>query len=123
MSKKINYQLFRQRKNFNPTTLFKSNMSLSYKDFCSFFESRNVEPPSEEYYERVKVFCNDQEDKTTILTQLDVKEHEEVTETSEPDLVQEVKEEVLTDLDVPVEKTKRSRRKRKKKANDEDSAQ
>jgi hypothetical protein len=123
MSKKINYQLFRQRKNFDPTTLFKSNKSLSYKDFCSFFESRNVEPPSKEYYERVKIFCNDQEDKTTILTQLDVKAHEEAKETSEPDLVQEAKEEVLTDLEVTVEKTKSARRKRKKKANDEDSAQ
>jgi hypothetical protein len=123
MSKKINYQLFRQRKNFDPTVLFKSNMSLSYKDFCSFFESRNVEPPSKEYYERVKIFCNDQEDKTTTLTQLDVKEHEEVTKTSEPDLVQEVKEEIVTVIEAPVEKPKRARRKRKKKVNDEDSTQ
>jgi hypothetical protein len=37
--------------------------------------------------------------------------------------VQEVKEEIVTVIEAPVEKPKRARRKRKKKVNDEDSTQ
>lgn len=127
MSKKINYQLFRQRKSFDPTILFRSNSSLSYKDFCVFFESRNVEPPSEEYYNRVKSFCSTKEEKIDTEVKLDLKEPKqpvlEETPSPEPVPVEEDKKETEEILEAPTEKPKRTRRKRKKKVNDEDSSQ
>ena len=127
MSKKINYQLFRQRKNFDPTILFRSNSSLSYKDFCVFFENRNVESPSEEYYNKVKSFCLSKEKKHDTEVELDLKESTqsvlEETPSSEPVFVEEVKKETEKILEVLPEKPKKSRRKRKKKVNDEDSSQ
>lgn len=127
MSKKINYQLFRQRKNFDPTILFRSNSSLSYKDFCVFFENRNVESPSEEYYNKVKSFCLSKEKKHDTEVELDLKESTqsvlEETPSSEPVFVEEVKKETEKILEVLPEKPKKSRRKRKKKVNDEDNSQ
>lgn len=127
MSKKINYQLFRQRKNFDPTILFRSNSSLSYKDFCFFFENRNVEPPSEEYYNRVKSFCFSKEEKHDTEVELDLKEPEQIVLEEIPPVVpvsvEEVKKETEETIEEPPEKPKRTRRKRKKKVNDEDSSQ
>lgn len=50
----INYEIFRQRKNFNPIKLFERNEKLTYEMFCNFFESRFVVPPDTQYYLRVK---------------------------------------------------------------------
>ena len=50
----INYELFRQRKKFNPIRLFERNENLTYEIFCNFFESRFVIPPDTKYFLRVK---------------------------------------------------------------------
>jgi len=50
----INYEIFRQRKNFNPLRLFERNEKLTYEMFCNFFESRLVIPPDIKYFLRVK---------------------------------------------------------------------
>ena len=100
---------------------------MSYKDFCVFFESRNVESPSEEYYNRVKSFCLSKEKKHDTEVELDLKEPMqpvlEETPPAEPAPVKEVKKETDEILEVLPEKSKKSRRKRKKKVNDEDSSQ
>lgn len=127
---RINYQLFRQRKNFNPTVLFKNNLTLSYEDFSKFFIDRNVEPPSESYYMNVKRHCES-------LTEVQPKEQEvipsAVEEVSTVDSneivvggltleVEEVKETVALveeALKVVEEKPKRRRRRKKKAESDE----
>lgn len=125
---RINYQLFRQRKNFDPTILFKNNLTLSYKEFSSFFIERNVEPPSENYYMNVKTHCESLSEATqdapkdekvvndiepvldTNLSEGFVLESEEVKETVE--LVKEA-------LEVIEEKPKKRRRRKKKAELDE----
>lgn len=52
--KLISYEIFRQRKKFNPITLFKQNKNITYEQFKEFFESRLVESPDLNYYMRVK---------------------------------------------------------------------
>ena len=51
---KINYDLFRIRKNFKPLSLFNRNPKLTFKEFEEFFEQRMVESPGKDYYLRVK---------------------------------------------------------------------
>lgn len=52
--KLIKYEIFRQRKKFNPLILFKKNKDITYDQFKEFFESRLVESPDINYYTRVK---------------------------------------------------------------------
>jgi len=125
---RINYQLFRQRKNFDPTTLFKNNITLSYEDFSSFFIERNVEPPSEKYYMNVKNHC---ESLTAVSQDLSedekiITEPEPVLDTNvsedfvlEPEEVKETVELVKEALKVIEEKPKKRRRRKKKAESDE----
>ena len=50
----INYKLFQNRKKFNPISLFNKKKDLTYKEFVEFLESKMVDTPGIEYYERVK---------------------------------------------------------------------
>lgn len=50
----INYKLFQSRKKFNPISLFNNKQDLSYKEFVAFLESKMVDTPGIEYFERVK---------------------------------------------------------------------
>ena len=50
----INYKLFQNRKRFNPISLFNSKKDLTYKEFVEFLETKMVDTPGIEYYERVK---------------------------------------------------------------------
>jgi hypothetical protein len=54
MYNNISYELFRNRKKFNPLTLFYNNNELTYEQFKEYFLKINVESPSFEYYEKVK---------------------------------------------------------------------
>lgn len=60
--KLIKYEIFRQRKNFNPLILFKKNKDITYDQFKEFFESRLVESPDINYYTRVKNKFNENND-------------------------------------------------------------
>ena len=51
---KINYDLFRIRKNFKPLSLFNRNPKLTFEEFEEFFEQRMVVSPGKDYYLRVK---------------------------------------------------------------------
>ena len=51
---KINYDLFRIRKNFKPLSLFNRNPKLTFEEFEDFFDQRMVESPGKDYYLRVK---------------------------------------------------------------------
>ena len=51
---KISYNFYRNRKKFDPRKLFYKNKSLSYEEFCKYFDSINVYAPNFEYYKRVK---------------------------------------------------------------------
>ena len=126
--KRINYQLFRQRKNFNPTFLFKNNLKLSYEEFCKFFIERNVEPPSEKYYMNVKTHCKSLSE----VTQDAPKDEKVVTDAElvldtnisedfvlEPEEVKETVELVKEALEIIEEKPKKRRRRKKKAESDE----
>jgi hypothetical protein len=54
MYNNISYELFRNRKKFNPLTLFYNNNELTYEQFKEYFLKRNVDSPNFEYYEKVK---------------------------------------------------------------------
>ena len=54
MKSNISYNLFRNRKKFNPLSLFYKNKDLTYKEFKEYFNSRHVTSPDEDYYNRVK---------------------------------------------------------------------
>lgn len=125
---RINYQLFRQRKNFDPTILFKNNLTLSYEEFSNFFIERNVEPPSKDYYMNVKTHC----ESLTEVTQHTPKDEKVVTDVEsvldtnlsedfvlEPEEVKETVELVKEALTVIEEKPKKRRRRKKKVASDE----
>lgn len=120
---RINYQLFRQRKNFDPTILFKNNLTLSYEEFSKFFIERNVEPPSKDYYMNVKTHCEslaeaikdvpgNEKVKICAESDLDIKLSEEFV--LEPEEVKETVELVKEALTVIEEKTKKRRRRKKK---------
>ncbi len=51
---KINYDLFRIRKNFKPLSLFNRNPKLTFEEFEDFFDQRMVKSPGKDYYLRVK---------------------------------------------------------------------
>lgn len=125
---RINYQLFRQRKNFDPTILFKNNLTLTYEEFSNFFIERNVEPPSEKYYMNVKTHCEslsevtqdapeDEKVVTDVKPVLDVKIPEEFVLV--PEEVKETVELVKEALEVIEVKPKKRRRRKKKVESDE----
>lgn len=125
---RINYQLFRQRKNFDPTILFKNNLTLSYEEFSSFFVERNVEPPSEKYYMNVKTHCEslseatqdapeDEKVVTDVVPVLDTNLSEDFV--LEPEEVKETVELVKEVLEGIEEKPKKRRRRKKKVESDE----
>lgn len=111
----INYEIFRQRKKFNPLKLFERNENLTYEMFCNFFESRFVIPPDNKYFLRVK----EEFEKNKVNNEeqvLDVKVNE-VTDAKDdstlkvPDLEIEKNAGTLTDNQIKP-KPKRKRRKR-----------
>jgi len=89
----INYKLFQNRKRFNPLSLFKNKQDLTYKEFVEFLESKMVDTPGVEYFERVK--------KEFLKITNDIKEK-----------VEEVKQEVVEDKE-EIKKIETSRQKRK----------
>ena len=54
MSSYISYSLFKNRKKFNPLSLFKDNENITFEEFKEFFNSRNVNSPDILYYNNVK---------------------------------------------------------------------
>src|SRR5210317_1193789 len=54
MKSNISYNLFRNRRKFNPLSLFYKNKDLTYEEFKEYFNSRHVTSPDEDYYNRVK---------------------------------------------------------------------
>ena len=125
---RINYQLFRQRKNFDPTILFKNNLTLSYEEFSKFFIERNVEPPSEKYYMNVKTHCESLSEATQDVPKDEkvVADVETILDTNisedfvlEPEEVKETVELVKEVLEVIEEKPKKRRRRKKKAESDE----
>lgn len=125
---RINYQLFRQRKNFDPTILFKNNLTLSYEEFSKFFIERNVEPPSEKYYMNVKTHCESLSEATQDVPKDEkvVADVEPILDTNisedfvlEPEEVKETVELVKEVLEVIEEKPKKRRRRKKKAESDE----
>jgi hypothetical protein len=109
--KLINYELFRQRKNFNPLSLFYKNEDFSYQDFVNFFISRSVNPPDLNYYNRVKKAFEENQNKKVDLE----KKNKNTVEIKEiVSLEKELPEEEKLDIN-PTEKTQKKRRSRKKK--------
>ena len=84
----INYKLFQNRKKFNPISLFNKKKDLTYKEFVEFLESKMVDTPGVEYYERVKQeflkITNDIKEKVEEVKQevIEVKEEIKKIETS-----------------------------------------
>lgn len=54
MKSYISYNLFRNRTKFNPLSLFYSNKDMTYEEFKVYFNSRDIESPNLDYYNRVK---------------------------------------------------------------------
>ena len=52
--KLINYSLFQSRRKFNPITLFNQKKDLTYQEFVEFLQSKMVDSPGEDYYNKVK---------------------------------------------------------------------
>ena len=100
----IRYSLFKNRKNFNPLSLFKKNHNLTYEDFVSFLHSRNVETPGEDYFNRVKSAFD-----LEVKTEENHKVVEEVKET----LLEE--EKIKVDKEVSTEEVKKVKSKRRRR--------
>jgi len=99
MKSNISYNLFRNRRKFNPLSLFYKNKDLTYEEFKEYFNSRHVTSPDEDYYNRVKqTFI----DNTT------------------PELKVEKTEDVLLETEISQEDVK-PKRKRKRKSKNENS--
>ena len=84
MKSNISYNLFRNRKKFNPLILFYQNKDLTYQEFKEYFNSRHVESPDEDYFNRVK---NTFFEKTTLETKVveaEVVKKEEIIEKPKP---------------------------------------
>jgi len=103
----IRYNLFKTRKKFNPLSLFNANKNLTYEDFVNFLHSRNVEPPSVDYFNKVKS-AFDLESKTKETT---VKENQAENVVDE---IEKVKDDEQTQIKEPV-KTKSKRKKKNEK--------
>lgn len=94
----IKYKLFRQRKKFDPVSLFKEKNDLTYEEFVKILEGKGSMSPDESYFKRVK-------------------EHFEASlKTQKPQEKPEVKEEKVLDEKPQV----KQRRKRKVKNEKED---
>lgn len=50
----IKYKLFKQRKSFDPVSLFKEKNDLTYEEFVSILEIKGAMSPGESYFKRVK---------------------------------------------------------------------
>ncbi len=101
----INYKLFQSRKKFNPISLFYKKQDLNYKEFVEFLESKMVDTPGIEYFERVR--------QEFLKITNNVKEKAEKTKQELVEVKQEVVEEIKK-----IEASRQKRRpKRDKKAN------
>lgn len=69
MIKLINYEVFRQRKKFDPLILFKKNPNLTYNDFKEFLNNRLVEAPDVSYYKRVKKAFEKTQNENNVITE------------------------------------------------------
>ena len=98
----INYKLFQSRKKFNPVSLFYKKQDLNYEEFVEFLESKMVDTPGIEYFERVK-----QE-----FSRLTSEVKEKVKEVKQE--VKEVKEEIAK-----IETSRQKRRSKRLKKNNE----
>lgn len=50
----IKYSLFQSRKKFNPVLLFKKDPNITYEKFVSYLNSKQVDSPGEDYFNRVR---------------------------------------------------------------------
>lgn len=95
MKSYISYNLFRNRTKFNPLSLFFSNNNISYEEFKEYFNSRDIESPDVEYYNRVK------------------DRFKETLKNETTDNVV-IKEEIISIVEKPHEKQRKSKKKSKK---------
>ncbi len=131
--RKINYDLFRTRKNFKPLTLFNRNPRLTFEEFEDFFDQRMVESPGKDYYLRVKSHYEKINAPTIEIkeevsleesVEPEVKEKKVLEEKVEPQIEESNKSFTLT-LPSPSENSlsppKKSRRRRKQSQKNADS--
>jgi hypothetical protein len=84
MKSNISYNLFRNRKKFNPLILFYQNKDLTYQEFKEYFNSRHVESPDEDYFNRVKHTFFEKTTLETKVIEAEAVEKEEIVETPKP---------------------------------------
>ena len=105
MKSYISYSLFRNRTKFNPLSLFFIDNNISYEEFKEYFNTRDIESPNVEYYNRVKDKFKETSDNKT-------KDNISVEE--------EKKEENVSIIEKPLEKQKKTRKKSKKRIEKKD---
>ena len=106
----IKYSLFQARKKFNPVLLFEKDPNLTYDKFVSYLNSKQVDSPGEEYFNRVK-------DHFVSLIQEKIKPVEE--ETLNLNKVEGTSKNINVDNTKISVSRKKSRSKNRKKAEDE----
>lgn len=113
----IKYEVFQQRKQFNPLILFKRNPNLTYTDFKEFLNSRLVEEPDVSYFNRVKkVF--DEEQQTSKIEP--IKDITEIISTQENNSLLSAEANLTETNSEELSSTEnKSKRRRKKKQDDE----
>ena len=106
----IKYNLFQSRKNFNPVLLFKKDPNITYEKFVSYLNSKQVDSPGEDYFNRVRDHFKTLE-----------KEAESVLEniSSEADKSEVISADESTNDVKPAITRKKSRSKNRKKSEDE----
>lgn len=106
----IKYNLFQSRKKFNPVLLFKKDPDITYEKFVSYLNSKQVDSPGEDYFNRVRDHFKSLE-----------KEVESDVEKTNPEV--DKPEVISTDESTndvkPVIARKKSRSKNRKKSEDE----
>jgi hypothetical protein len=84
MKSNISYNLFRNRKKFNPLILFYQNKEITYEEFKEYLNSRHVESPGEDYFNRVKHTFFEKSTLQKKAEEVDVVEKEDIIEESKP---------------------------------------
>ena len=102
----ISYKLFCNSKKFNLSSYLEKDTTKTYEEFFDFLVKRKIEPPGEEYFEKVKA--------RVLETKI---KNEEIEENFKPlELIEEstkIVEAVLPKKEKTKPKRKRARRKKK----------
>lgn len=108
----IKYEIFQQRKQFNPLILFKRNPDLTYTDFKEFLNSRLVEEPDVSYFNRVKKAFDEEQQTNKVESIKDITEIISTQENNSPLKTEDsLTETNPAELSSTENKTKRRRKK------------